>query len=39
MQTQGLVPYAVGLATVFLLWLLYKVASGGNIGSLYEGND
>ncbi len=39
MQTQGFVPYAVGVGTVFLLWLLYKVASGGNIGSLYEGND
>jgi hypothetical protein len=39
MQMQGLVPYAVGVGTVFLLWLLYKVASGGNIGSLYEGTD
>ena len=39
MQTQGLVPYVVGVVTVLLLWLLYKVASGGTIGSLYEGND
>jgi len=39
MQTQGLVPYAVGVGTVFLLWLLYKMASGGKIGALYEGND
>jgi hypothetical protein len=34
-----LAPYAVSVGTVFLLWLLYKVASGGNIDSLYEGND
>jgi hypothetical protein len=39
MQTQGLAPYAVGVAAVLILWLLYKVASGGRIASLYEGND
>jgi len=36
---EGLVPYAVGISTVLVLWLLYKVASGGTIGSLYEGSD
>jgi hypothetical protein len=39
MQIQGLFPYAVGVVIVFLLWLLYKVASGGHIGQLYEGNN
>jgi hypothetical protein len=36
MQIQGLFPYAVGVVIVFLLRLLYKVASGGHIGQLYE---
>jgi hypothetical protein len=39
MQPRSLVPYAVGVGTVFLLWLLYKSAFGGKISSLYEGND
>jgi hypothetical protein len=36
---QDLVPYGVGVGTVFFLWLLYRVASGGSISSLYEGSD
>jgi hypothetical protein len=36
---QNLVPYGVGVGTVFLLWLFYRVASGGSISSLYEGTD
>jgi hypothetical protein len=36
---QDLVSYGVGVGTVFLLWLLYRVASGGNISNLYEGSD
>jgi hypothetical protein len=39
MQAHGFVPYVVGVLSLVLLWLLYKVASGGNIASLYEGND
>lgn len=32
-------PYAVGFLALVLLWCLYKVVSGGNIASLWEGND
>ena len=39
MQLAGFIPYAVGVAAVLLLWLIYYVASGGNTANLYEGTD
>jgi hypothetical protein len=33
MQTQSLVPYAVRVGRVFLLWPLYQVASGKTLAA------
>src|ERR1700683_4570638 len=39
MNSQAAVPYLVGILSLAFLWLLYRVSSGGQIRSLYEGND